>query len=244
MEHAHRAHHTRRPHPAGSGLVFGILIVGAGLLLLLDQLGALAPHQAWDFWPLLLVVFGALALLRPSQAPHRFLGGLLILTGLAVQVELLDLIAFDLSLLWPALLILFGLYVFWVAWRQRGGDGDIDLESDDAVDALAVFGGTQTVNTSQRFAGGVASAVFGGCELDLTRAEIQGEQAVLHTRALFGGVDIRVPEHWNVVVKGIGILGGYEDKSRHPKPEPDAETPVKNLILKGYAMFGGVDVKN
>ena len=60
--------------------------------------------------------------------------------------------------------------------------------------------------------------------------------------ALFGGVDIRVPRDWNVVMKGVGIMGGYEDKTSHPQ-SAEGVSP-KQLIIQGHAIFGGVDVKN
>ena len=41
---------------------------------------------------------------------------------------------------------------------------------------------------------------------------------------------------------GVGIFGGYTDKSRHFQPDPTK--PTKTLVVKGVAMFGGVEVKN
>ena len=50
---------------------------------------------------------------------------------------------------------------------------------------------------------------FGGFELDLRQADIEGAEAVIEVNALFGGGEIKVPETWHVVVSGMGIFGGY-----------------------------------
>ena len=233
-----------RGHQQASGLIFGILIVLVGSAYLLDALGALGKHSPWDFWPLLLVFFGGVNLIVPKDAPHRVLGVMLIATGLLLQADKLSLVDVRMSVIWPLILIAFGVYVFWSAWIQRRGVTELDRESPDVVSEIAVFGGSQTANRSKNFKGGEALAIFGGCDLDLTRAQIEGDQAVVYARALFGGVDIRVPEDWDVVIRGIGILGGYEDKTRHPSNGGEDGVAPKQLIVKGYAMFGGVDLKN
>jgi predicted membrane protein len=228
--------------PQSSSLVFGLLIVLVGTVFLLNGLDLLGAYGPFDFWPLLLVFFGAVHLLLPKDAPHRILGILLIAAGLIFQGDQLDLIDLRLGAILPMFVIAFGVYVLGSAWYQRRG-GPPEGESPDAVSEIAVFGGSKTANRSRNFRGGEALAIFGGCDLDLTRASIEGDQAVIYARALFGGVDIRVPEDWDVVIKGIGILGGYEDKTRHPKSD-EVEGKPKQLIVRGYAVFGGVDLKN
>jgi hypothetical protein len=45
-----------------------------------------------------------------------------------------------------------------------------------------------------------------------------------------------------VVMRGVGVFGAYEDKTRHFQPDPSK--PTKTLVVKGVAMFGGIEVKN
>ena len=54
--------------------------------------------------------------------------------------------------------------------------------------------------------------------------------------AIFGGIDIIVPENVNVMVSSISIFGGFSNKT---SPRPEGPT----IYIKGFSMFGGVDIK-
>ena len=85
-------------------------------------------------------------------------------------------------------------------------------------------------------------AVFGGVELDLRDAGMKGDEAYVEANAVFGGIEIRVPESWQVIPRGAGVFGGFTDETR--APEANASAPVKRLIVKGAAVFGGVMITN
>ncbi len=235
---------NRGHHQHISGMVFGVLIIALGVLLLLDGMGILAPFGVWDFWPLALVFVGAVNLFLPSAAPHRVFGGLLIAGGGVLQLHKLELLNISMSVVWPVFVILIGIYVFYSTWFVRKQQADVDEDSPDTVSEIAIFSGSETINNSADFKGGELLALMGGCSLDLSRANMQGEQVVLYARAFMGGIDIRVPEDWDVTIKGLGILGGYEDKTRRAKSHGKEPEAHKRLIIKGYAIMGGVDIKN
>jgi hypothetical protein len=104
----------------------------------------------------------------------------------------------------------------------------------------AVFGGVDRRISAQDFHGAQCTAIFGACKIDLRDAQIQGREAVLETQAVFGGVEILVPEDWEVVNHGLSIFGGFSDRRRHSPSGPETKT----LVLNGAAIFGGVEVKN
>jgi hypothetical protein len=104
----------------------------------------------------------------------------------------------------------------------------------------AVFSGVERHISGADFRGAQCTAVFGGCKIDLRDAQIQGREAVLNTYAIFGGVEIWVPEDWEVVNHGVVLFGGMDDHRRRPPKGPDTKT----LILDGATIFGGTDVKN
>jgi len=53
---------------------------------------------------------------------------------------------------------------------------------------------------------------------------------------------MRVPEAWNVTVRGSGIFGGYEDETMDTRVARDAKQP--HVVINGFAIFGGVTIKN
>jgi hypothetical protein len=84
-------------------------------------------------------------------------------------------------------------------------------------------------------------AICGGGEIDLRRAQIQGESAEVAVTAFCGGFEIRVPTNWIVVNEIVGLFGGAADETHQPVPESPG---VKRLTVRGTAIFGGVGIKN
>ncbi len=82
------------------------------------------------------------------------------------------------------------------------------------------------------------TAVFGGFELDLREAGMAKDEAVVEADAVFGGVEIVVPEDWLVIPRGAGVFGGFSDQTRRP------DQPTKRLIVMGAGVFGGVVITN
>ena len=85
-------------------------------------------------------------------------------------------------------------------------------------------------------------ALFGGFHLDLRGAEIPSGTATMELNSIFGGTEIIVPESWRVTMKGIGIFGGFEDKTIPPLSRPGVTTP--ELIITGSSVFGGATIRN
>ena len=104
----------------------------------------------------------------------------------------------------------------------------------------AVFSGVDQRISTQDFRRAQCTTVFGGCKIDLRDAQIQGEEAFVDAYAIFGGVEIWVPETWELVKRDPTIFGSVSDRRRHIPSGPGAKT----LILNGASVFGGVTVRN
>ena len=74
-------------------------------------------------------------------------------------------------------------------------------------------------------------------KIDLRDASTKGD-ATIEVFTTMGGVEMRVPEDWLVIIEGFPFMGGFEDKTRHPKDS------AKRLIIKGTVIMGGVEIKN
>ncbi len=229
-----------RRGPRG-GIVTGISIVLVGVVLLLAQVGLINLHLIWRYWPLFLVVIGTTKLFEATAISQRVWGGMLAFIGVLLLAHYLGHFRYGIDQLWPLFVIGGGLsLVFQNYWPgQKGSDGSIS--NDGTFRSVNVFGGTDRKVRDQKFRGGNVFACFGGFQLDFTQSEMEGDTAVLEASAVFGGGEIRVPVTWNVVMEGTGIFGGYEDSTQHLTIEGK---PAKTLVVRGAAVFGGVEVKN
>lgn len=225
-----------------SQVIIGLFVIGIGILFLLDNMDIIDFREAFAFWPSVFILIGVIKLLDSQTPNSRFVGAAFIAVGTVLVLNRLGIVSFGVRQLWPLVLIGVGALVIWKALASRrdidktafGKDDDV---TDSVVNITAVLGGFQRRVSSQNFRGGEITAVMGGCELDLRGASIQGE-AVLNVFAAMGGVELKVPTDWTVVLHGAPILGGFDEKTLAP---PDGS---KRLIVKGYAIMGGVEVRN
>jgi len=231
----------RQRNPA-SQMVVGLFVVAMGMIFLLDNLGWLDMEFTLHLWPIALIFFGILKVLQTRSPSGAIVGGALILVGSMILLKETGFISISWRSLWPVLLIAAGLSVVfrspnsrWL-FEQRGEL--LDTSSDDAVvNITAVMGGFKRRITSPDFRGGEVTTLMGGCDLDLRQSSINGE-AVLNVFSMFGGITIKVPIDWTVVLQGTPIMGGFEEKTVPPA------TPDKRLIVRGYAIMVGLEVRN
>ena len=220
-----------------------LILIGAGFLL--EQFDVLSFGQMFKlYWPSILILMGLLSLF--DRKSSKFGSLFLIIIGGALQVNRLDLFDFNaFRLVWPIILILVGLKVIF----SRGSfievkyDSDVkknikNISLDDYVDEFIVFSAIETNNQSQSFKGGKATALFGGIDIDLRRAQLYNNEASIELNAIFGGIDIYVPENLRVEVKGTPLFGGWSNKTI---PNMDPNAPV--LIVRCLTLFGGVEIK-
>lgn len=224
---------------ASGSLVAGLIIVIVGVILLLGQLGFVDAHTIFRYWPAIFCLIGIGNIVGADQPAQRIWGGFLVFFGALLILHQMGYFHFGISQLWPLFLIGAGLLLIWQHYETKRGHGLFTDASD--VQTFSVFGGSERKVNSKDFTGGNTFAIFGGFQLDLSQADMAGEQAVIDSTVVFGGGEIRVPRTWTVIVKGVGIFGGYSDET---KQETVPGIPSKTLIVKGMAIFGGVEVKN
>jgi hypothetical protein len=123
-------------------------------------------------------------------------------------------------------------------WRSVAARRIPASDTNSTLSAVAVLSGVNRGNNSRTFRGGDLTAIMGGCEVDLRHAAIDGE-AIIDVFAMWGGIEIRVPEDWTVIGRVTPLLGGFDDKTRPPQG-----AGAHRLIVRGMVIMGGVEVKN
>jgi predicted membrane protein len=211
-------------------LIVGLTIMTAGVALALDNLGIVDSGVFFRYWPLAFVVLGIIKL---TAAPtHQSGGAFWVILGVALLAFTTGHLNFQ--RVWALLLVFVGGSIAWRALRPR----PVRAEPSSGIDMMAILGGSKIVNSSPDFQGGQALAIMGGCDVDLRKATIIEEEAVLDVFAFWGGVQLQVPEEWEVDNRISCLLGGIEDKT-HTVPGSK-----QRLVLTGTVFMGGAEVKN
>jgi predicted membrane protein len=229
--------------------MFGGAIVLVGVLFLLQNLGYLYVGSLWKYWPVILIAIG-IAKLVEGPGTERRMGGLAIaLIGAVLLTNMLGFLPWmTWRMLWPLWLIFWGILILTRGFGRNpfGGPGpftdDTGTSAANTLDEKAIFGGVHRRVEAQDFQGGLITAVFGGVEIDLRNAATTKDEIQLEANAVFGGIELKVPEAWDVTVRGAGVLGAYEDRTHPARPVEGVKRP--RLVIRGSAVFGGVEVRN
>lgn len=215
--------------------VIGLLLLGAGLLLLASKLFTGVPGWLVS-WPMLAIVAGLFISVqqrfRHFWALALFFWGLyLLLDQQMPQWQMHRYMA-------PICIIVVGL-LFLLQRRQfkiRSKEW-----SEAFIDVTIALGNVEEKVLSKPFKGGDISCFLGGAEIDLRQAEIEDE-ARLDITCFMGGTKLLIPAHWTVKSDLTAIFSGIEDK-RKPSTVVTDEKP-KLLLLDGTAFMGGIEISS
>lgn len=221
-----------------SNVVWGIILVVAGMALAMNAFGITDINLFFDgWWTLFIIIPCGVGLIS-----DRDKGGNLI--GLCVGVILFlccrDIFRFDIvwKMLLPLIIIAVGAKMILGSVWQQDNEGEWKLLDTSAnKEGAAVFSGATMDYSGEVFRGTKLDAVFGGMKCDLRNAIIE-DDCVIDASAIFGGIDIYVPDSLNVKVNSRSIFGGisYKDHINNPA------NPY-TLYLNGTCMFGGIEIK-
>ncbi len=236
--------------------------VGVGLLILLIGVNFLLKNFGiylfdWLFtWHTFLLVLGLIIGVKRNFAGGGWLA--LVLVGAYFTLQNITDYSFG-RYAFPIGLTVLGLYLILSpkAWRPRHKNPENEMidatppinpasdtppnRSDyDVIELVNVFSGGHHNIVSHNLKGGEVVAVFGGCDLNLSQSNFEGT-IIIDVVAVFGGVKIIIPPSWEVRNEVTAVFGGIDDKRALM---PYQGEPRKVVILKGVALFGGVDIRN
>jgi predicted membrane protein len=219
-------------------LMIGLGIMALGLLWTLDNLDVVDADHLTDWWPAIVIAIGLVRLLDPRA--NKITSAIIAVIGVILLLNTLDYWEFDPGDFFPMLIAVVGGKLVYDVFRRRNARAALDADPDAVVHAFAVMSGVGRRSVSADFRGGDANAIMGGVELDLRNARIaEGEHAVLDVFAMWGGIDIRVPENWRIVSEVFPLMGAYEDNTRGKTLNAGP-----TLVIRGVVIMGGVEVKN
>jgi len=230
-----------RHHHGGlcTRIFFGVLLIGAGLVLIARQFGWLTSDLSNIIlsWPMLLIAFGVLNLVRRAYSPGFILTaiGLFFLTPRIMEVPE------DFTRnFWPFVMIVIGIFIILHRHRPHHHQRwESQKSTNDSMDESAIFGGKDISIVNDNFTGGKITSIFGGSKINLLYSK-PAPGCVIEVETVFGGTKLIVPEDWNIKVEVSSIFGGFEDR-RSPSVISRSD-PNKTVVIKGSCIFGGGEI--
>jgi predicted membrane protein len=246
--------HWERAHTRGK-IMGGLILIAIGSIFLLREMGTPIPNWILS-WKILLIIIGVFVGFKHNFEKPGWIIPVLIGSAFLVQDFFPD---FRIShFFWPIIIIAIGIIMIikpkrsnrnwekykhwdkhrnWKDWQENVAY----QSSEDYIEANAIFGSVKKNIVSKNFTGGEINAIFGGCEINLMQTEIQGK-VTLEMNQIFGGTKLIVPAHWEIQSELTAILGSVEDK--RPQVAKFGNENGAVLILRGAAIFGGIDIKS
>ncbi len=253
-----------------SALVFGLLVIAAGVLLFAFNANMLPmDYKPIVFsWPMLMIAVGFILLFSRH---NRFSGILLMLMGAFFLLPKLDIeaLSFMKGNGWAIALILIGILgvfrgVFNLHYLSNGKRGSESRRSHKQWNAGSnepasrthwqgyprnetgyiernyVFGGSKEKLLIPDFKGGEINSVFGGTELDFSGSQLAEGIHYLEISTVFGGVVLYVPADWKIELRQTRVFGSFEDR----RPPVNFEVDDKRvLIIQTASVFGGGELR-
>ena len=221
-----------------SRILWGIVLIFIGVIWGLNRTGVADINIFFDGWWTLFIIAPSIISLfesgsnKTSSIIFLVIGILLLLASQGV---------FEFEILWeillPAIVILIGLsLIFGHKVDFNVKEKTKCLDSKDTESIFAAFGEQNVSKSGEKFEKANLNAIFGAVKLDLRDAKLEKE-TVIGAWAIFGGIEILVPDDCIVKVKGTPIFGGI---SNERKNNEDAK---KTIYIEAYAIFGGLDIK-
>lgn len=219
-------------------ILWGIVLVIVGVIFSLNALNITDVDVFFDgWWTLFIIVPCAIGLFTEREKTGNIIG---IAVGVFLLLCCQNILSF--SMLWkllvPAIIIIVGIkMVFTGMFGNKANEivKKMKLEGKDLKSNCAVFSGSDIKYDGEVFEGAELTAVFGSINCDLRNAIIVKDCA-LQVSAIFGGIDILVPDNVNVKVSSNCIFGGISNRTAVHKEAP-------TIYVSGTCMFGGVEIK-
>jgi predicted membrane protein len=233
----HENHHLKNNRP-----IIGVILVLAGLFLLMRNTGffpSFIDHVIFS-WPMLLVTIGLVMTLGASE---KTAGVIIMAVGGFFLIPTIFRETFHAyNMFWPSIFIIIG--VIFIVTKRRSWHPGVSKGTigNDFIDYVNIFSGGERQVTTDNFKGGKITAIFGGTELDLTKAQLAPGKSELEVTCIFGGASFIVPDDWFVTIEITPVLGGFSD-SRKLSPGRTVD-PSKQLVIRGVVVFGGGEIKS
>ena len=221
-----------------SSIIWGLVLVAAGVIFALNAFNITDIDVFFDgWWTLFIIIPCGIGLFTEREKTGNIIG---IVIGGFLLLCCQDILNF--SMLWklliPAIIVVIGVKLVLTGFLGNKANEimkKMKSEGKEPKAGYATFSGCNLNFDGEIFEGVELSAIFGGVKCDL-RGSIIEKDCAIQVSAIFGGIDILVPDNVNVKVNSNSIFGGVSNKTK-------ASANAPTIYISGTCMFGGVEIK-
>ena len=223
-----------------SNVLWGIVLIVLGVVFGLNALDVTSINVFFDgWWTLFIIVPSFIDLFKEKNKTGNIIG---LLIGGSLLLASQGILSFSLiwKLAFPIILVLIGLSLIFkdtINGKIKNKIKELNVKNNGLEEHCATFGGQDLNFSGEKFEGCNLSAVFGGVKCDLREAKLSDE-VIINVTAVFGGIDIFVPDDVVVKVKSVPLFGGVSNEKNSK-----AKEAKKIIYINATCMFGGVEIK-
>lgn len=221
-------------------VLWGVVLIVVGGIFGLNALGITDINIFFDgWWTLFIIIPCFIGLITDNEKTGSIIG---LIIGIALLLACQDYINFELvwKLALPAILVIIGVSLIFkdtINSKVNSEIKRINKESKDKGEYTATFSAQDVRFNNEEFSGAELTAVFGGVKCDL-RGAIINKDVVINAEAVFGGVEIFVPNDVKIKVKSTPVFGGVSNKAIQSTNDDS-----KIIYVNATSVFGGVEIK-
>ena len=223
-----------------SKILWGIALILVGGIFALNAFGLTDIEVFFDGWWTLFIIVPCFIGIFNDQDKTGNIVGLFI--GVFLLLCCQDVLSF--GMLWklviPVVIVIIGAKLILTAiFGDKANKMLIESRQNgsNVKNGFTAFSGQDMNFDGEVFEGAELNAIFGGVKCDLRNAIIEKDCAITAS-AVFGGIDILIPDNVNVKITSNSIFGGVSEKKHRPYIEG-----AVTLYINANCIFGGVDIK-
>lgn len=234
--------------PQNSNKMVAFVLIVIGIIFLCRNLN-IFPNEIINYvasWPVILLACGIYCFTR-----GRVGGGItLTLIGGYFYLRVTGLLPYGIlsfSTVWPIVLVIIGIAILTRNKKQNSKSYEQPQiaahsvsESGGQVNINCLLSSEQQIIVEPVFSGGTIKATLGSVLLDLQRTTLAEGETYLDIYCDFGGVELRVPDDWQIRNEVKTTMGGCEMFTSNHYPDAGND---RILVLRGEITFSGITIK-
>lgn len=222
-----------------SNILWGLVLIVIGLIFGLNALAITDINIFFDgWWTLFIIVPSFIDLFKEKNKTGSIIG---LIIGIALLLGCNNVLDFDLiwKLMFPTILVFIGLSLIFKDTLNGKIKKEIKKIKNDNIENeyYATFSSQNLDFNNEEFNGCNLNAIFGEIKCDLKNAKIK-QDIVINAFAIFGEINLFLPEDVNIKLVSTPIFGAVSDK-RNKKEQ----TKEITIYINATCMFGGIELK-